>query len=115
MTASLYRAHPRSRQPRPSWYRRKTIHSWRAPLRQAAEQQRRIAVGIDTQFDPAPFDAGLFAGEEIFECGDVAAVAADVDGDVAKGQPELAHMARECDGRDDGVSWIGSLLLASNR
>src|SRR5690242_5029177 len=81
-----------------------------APLRQTAEQKRRIAVGIDTQPDPAPFDAGLFAGEEVFECRHMVTLPAGVNGHVAERQPAFAHMAGKCDHDDDNVGGLSRLL-----
>ncbi|MGY3456785.1 hypothetical protein ACVWW5_002235 [Bradyrhizobium sp. LM3.4] len=45
----------------------------------------------------------------------MAARAADVDGEVAERQPELACIARERDRGNDGIGGIGGLLGKSNR
>src|ERR1700682_468016 len=86
-----------------------TSRSWRAS-RTATEEQSGIAPRIDPQADTAPFDGIAFTGHQVFNRGDVAAIAGHADLDVAERQPEFVDVARQRDGDDDAVGLIDRFL-----
>src|SRR5258705_12214952 len=79
--------------------------SW-SRSRQAAKQVDGIADRIDPQSNAAPLDGIAFASDQVLNRGDVAAIPAGPELDVAKRKPEFVHLARQryCDG--DGVGLI---------
>ena len=86
-----------------------TSHSWRRS-RQTAEQQSGIAHRIDPHVHAAPFEREAFAGGDIFEGCDVAAVARHADLDIAERQPEFVDITRQRDDGDDAVGLIERFL-----
>src|ERR1700682_4530350 len=83
--------------------------SWR-PSRQTAKQHGGIAHRIDAQTNAAPLDGIAFAGDQIFQRGDRAAIAGHADLDVAEREPEFVYLARERDRDDNAVGLIDRFL-----
>src|SRR5882757_2467506 len=81
-----------------------------APSGHAAQQQRRIARGIDAQAHAAPFECVTLAGDEIVHGRDRTARFALAGLDVAKREPDLARIARQCDRGRDHIAPVGGLL-----
>src|SRR5258706_1387197 len=80
--------------------------SW-SRSRQAAKQVGGIAQRIDPQSNAAPLDGIALARDQVLNRGDVAAVAAGPELDVAKRKPEFVHLARQRNRDDDGVGLVG--------
>src|ERR1700674_1477461 len=110
MMASLYQSSSPSRAVTGSSVASMDDSRFMEPSRQAAEEQGGIAHRIDPQSNAAPLHGISFASDQVFNRGDVAALAADADLDVAKRKPEFVHLARQRDGADDGVGLIDRLL-----
>jgi len=72
-----------------------TLRSWRVPSRQTAKEQCGISHGIDPQVDTAPFERMAFAGNQIFDRRDRAALAAGVDPDIAADWRQLNELRRQ--------------------
>src|SRR6266478_7665101 len=83
--------------------------SW-SRSRQAAKQKGGIARRIDPQSNAAPFDGIALAGDQVLNRGDVAAIAARPELDVAKRKPEFVHLARQRDCDGDGVGLVDRFL-----
>src|SRR6266403_3215170 len=80
--------------------------SW-SRSRQAAKQVGGIAHRIDPQSNAAPLDGIALARDQVLNRGDVAAVAAGPELDVAKRKPEFVHLARQRNRDDDAVGLVG--------
>src|SRR3982074_1261277 len=79
-----------------------TACSWR-PSRQTAEQVGGIAHRIDPQSNATPLDGVALTGAQVLNRGNVAALAAGPDLDVAERKPELMRIPRQRNGRHPRV------------
>src|SRR5664280_2195987 len=73
------------------------------PSRQTAKEQGGIAHRVDPQANAAPLDGVSFAGDQVLERGELAAIARHADLDIAERKPEFVHLARQRGGADDAV------------
>src|ERR1043165_2113641 len=77
---------------------------------EATEQQRGVAHRVDPDMQPAPFHRAAFAGDQVLDRGDMLALAAGVDLDVADRKPEFVRIARQRNGADHGVGAVHRFL-----
>src|SRR6185312_12606826 len=112
MTASLYQSSSLSRTAGAdnSSASMDGIRFMTVPSRQAAKEQSGIAHRVYPEPNAAPFERISLAGDQVFNGGDVAALAGDTDLNVAERKPESVRVARQSDGARHAVGLIDRFL-----
>src|ERR1700677_612805 len=112
MTASLYQSPSLSRTAATgdSSASMEGIRFITGPSRQAAKEHGGIARRVYPQPNAAPFDRIPLAGDQVFDGGDVAALAAVADLDIAERKPEFVRLARQRDGHRHAVGLVDRFL-----
>src|SRR3569833_2277052 len=84
------------------------------PSRETAEQQRRVALRIDTNPNPAPFESIAFAGNQVFDRHHIAKVGGRTGLYNAQRKPEFERVARERNRRDHAVGPVNRFLCVTD-